>query len=226
LRVQLLEDLRKDKEGSSAALHAALLAKDETDHVSALLDQLDPSNIPASLEMGDLYGGNMGAALSAFWGLVRIFECLSIDSRNPAVVQVRLKFGALLVERWSHVVQWLAYLLLLFIRNPGQSELPPFCTGVLTVLLEGEERDAWQEEILYRPQTTDLVHVLLCQTEPQEGSYHYMPETEGCAALWLLWKGSNGMPDCLNALIQLNTVRPRTRERVIKSLVLRASVRD
>jgi hypothetical protein len=204
------------------SLHAALLKSDETDFVSSLLDQLDMRRIPPSLEMHGQYEEDWDVALSALWNLLRIFECLFIDPKNPAVVHVRLKFGGLVVERWSDVVHWLVYLLLVFSKHPDETTLPFFCTAALKMLVDTEERDEWQEEVLHRPQTADLIHALLCQTEPQEGSYHYISDTDGCAVLSLLWNGGGGQQHFFPALTQLSMVRPRTRDKVIASLVLRA----
>ncbi|TEB17449.1 hypothetical protein FA13DRAFT_1804358 [Coprinellus micaceus] len=90
------------------------------------------------------------------------------------------------------------------------------------MLVDAEDKDEWQEEVLHRPQTADLVRTLLCQTEPREGSYHYISDVDGCAILSLLWNARKGQKCFFPALTQLNTVRPRARDKVIASLVLRA----
>ncbi|TEB29780.1 hypothetical protein FA13DRAFT_1814910 [Coprinellus micaceus] len=197
------------------SMHAALLKNDETGYVSGLLDQLSLRRISPSLEMGGQCKEAKETSLSALWNLLHIFECLFIDHKNPAVVFVRLKYGGLVVERWSDVVHWLLYLLLLFRKNPDERSLPFLCTAALKMLVDAEDKDEWQEDVLHHPQTADLVRTLLCQTEPREGSYHYISDVDGCAILSLLWNASKGQKCFFPALTQLNTVRPRARDKVI-----------
>ena len=201
------------------SLHAALLKKDETVFISSLLDKLDPRKIPPSLKP---HRESEDDALSALWNLARTFDCLFVDPKNPTIIPFRLRYGRLLVERWSGVARWLAYLLLRFSINPGERDVPLFCTVVLSTLLNAEEPDEWQEEVIHRPQTTPLIHLLLCQTGPPGCSYRYIPDEYGCAILALLWGSNNRRANFFSSIASLSTVRLCTRDNVITSLVLRA----
>jgi hypothetical protein len=96
-------------------------------------------------------------------------------------------------------------------------------TEVFTHVTVAEEKDVWQEELLYLPSTMDFLFFLLRQADPKDGSYHYTPILpEGCSILWLLWKYTNDPYTFACVLTRLKAVTPRTRDRIISSLVFRA----
>ncbi|TEB22200.1 hypothetical protein FA13DRAFT_1741161 [Coprinellus micaceus] len=223
---QLVVLLREAYGGSPSALRALLaflVTNDNAKPVAALLDKLDPSKIPPASQIGEPLTHEAENAIIAIRSITSIFQSLGLEPKHPRVVQLRLHYGGLVLERWSTVMRWLVYYMLQapYYSNPAGSI--HFCTEVLMHITVNEEKDVWQEELLYLPSTTDFIYLLLCQVDPRNKSYHYIPmSSRGCSIMWMLWEYINDYSAFSNALARLKAVTPRTRDKIISSLVLRA----
>ncbi|KAF6761223.1 hypothetical protein DFP72DRAFT_34771 [Ephemerocybe angulata] len=226
-RRQVFERARAGTTQGYKALAEYIVSTQDYGSLDSLLDILEARLLPPMpLDVSDpRVAVQLEVAMAALLDVSAVFRCFIAVPHHPQISACKTRCLEMLVERWSDVMKWLAYLLL----NASSFANPPnilgTCIDTLLPIIVSAEKDILKEELLYLPYTIDYVYLLLCQVDKYTGKYYYLQLTkygEMCAILNLFKSFIDSEIAFFNLLPRLKAVSPKTRKRIISALTVRA----
>lgn len=166
-----------------------------------------------------------------------IFRCFLVELPSPNGASFRILCLRILVEHWQVVLKWLTFLFMVSHSAENTVEILSVCVDTLipvvmirdTRNLEDDTRGiddeavSLTEELVYLPYTIDFVFLLFAQRNRTTGSYYHLKTAEGrCKITKLFCQYLKTLETFQPMVERLGTLKPRTRQAIIRSLVERS----
>lgn len=198
---------------------------DQFDPVDEILDALSPSRIPnAPVGVGDFEAEtNTQDAIEAILSIASIFTALNKTSeRTQKVEAYSARCYQRLVDHWGGLTQWIFHLVLHAsnLTNPRLFLLR--CALALEVIICDAEGNAYKEDLVAQNRTVDLVYLLLCQVDQNDGRSHYISELDSssdCPIVELLRSSLRSRTGIAAMTARLETVSHGTRNGIVTSVL-------
>ncbi|KAF6743606.1 hypothetical protein DFP72DRAFT_932715 [Ephemerocybe angulata] len=144
------------------------------------------------------------------------------DLQCPKLREVKAGCFPLLVDHWGTVMKWLAFLLGNAHVVANSPLVLHICSETLLRVVLAMDDERSQEELVALPSTIDYVFLLLCQVNPETGKYYYCEQSgTKCAIIHILRVCMASRPAILAIVGRLKEVTPKTRNRIIASIIRR-----